>query len=299
MKLKQLISVTHTAFNNLAGNNPLRMAAATAFFTTFALPPILIILLQTFGLFYNKPSVKVQVFDALVSVLGRESSANVYDILEQFQRLAYNHIAAVAGFIFLLFVATTLFNVVRKSVNEIWCIKVKSHTGFMYHLKLRIKSLIVIFFAGLVLLIQLAASALEALLKSYIDEIWNGHNSLLYKIISQLIFIIIATGWFTILFRYLANAHPDWKIAFTGGIFTGVLFTIGKIILGLLLTFNNISTIFGASGSFVLILLFVFYSSFIFYYGAAFTKAFANAQHKKMRLEKYTYTYAVNEVRSE
>ncbi len=299
MKLKQLITIIQNAFNDLANNNPLRMAAATAFFTTFALPPILIILMQTFGLFYNMPAVKEHVFDELVSVLGKESSINVYQILGQFQRLAYNLIAAIAGFIFLLFVATTLFNVVRKSVNEIWCVKVKQHPGFAFHLKLRMKSLIVIFIAGLILLIQLAASAMEALLKNYIDDVWNGYNSLLYKIISQLIFIIIASGWFTVLFRYLANAHPDWKIAFTGGFFTGILFTIGKIILGVLLTFNNISTVFGASGSFVLILLFVFYSSFIFYYGAAFTKALTNAKQKKMRLETHVYIYAVKEIEAE
>jgi membrane protein len=299
MKSKQLAAIIKNAFHDLADNNPLRMAAATAFFATFALPPVLIILMQTFGLFYNMPAVKEHVFDQLVSVLGRESSVNVYEILDQFQQLAYNRLAAVSGFVFLLFVATTLFNVVRKSVNEIWCIKVKQHASIAFHLKLRMKSLIVIFLGGVLLLIQLAASALEALLRNYIDDIWNGYNSLLYKIISQLIFIIIAAGWFSILFRYLANAHPDWKIALTSGIFTGILFTIGKIILGILLTFNNVSTVFGASGSFVLILLFVFYSSFIFYYGAAFTKALNSAKHKKMRLEKHVYIYAEKEVEPE
>jgi membrane protein len=299
MKLKQRVTILKTAFHDLAGSNPMRMAGATAFFTTFALPPILIILMQVFGLFYNMPAVKAHVFDELASVIGKESSVNVYRILEQFQQLAYNRLAAAGGFVFLMFVATTLFNVVRKSVNEIWCIKVKQRAGITFHLKLRIKSLVVIFFAALILLIQLLASALGALLKNYIDDIWNGYNSLFYKIISQLIFIIIASVWFTILFRYLANAHPNWKTAFTGGIFTGILFTAGKIILGLLLTFNNISTVFGASSSFVLILLFVFYSSFIFYYGAAFTKAVNDANHKKMRLEKNVYLYSVKKVDAE
>lgn len=296
MKLKQHLNIIKKSFNNLTDNNVLRMAAATAFFTTFALPPILIILLQTFGLFYNSHVIKNDVFVQLASVVGKEGSINVYKILNQFQHLARNWFAAIAGFIFLLFVATTLFNVVRKSVNELWCIKVKRNPGILFHLKLRIKSLFVIIFAGLLLLVQLAASALELLLRNYIDEIWNGYNSLLYKIISQLIFIITATGWFTILFRYLANAHPDWRTAFTGGVFTGILFTTGKIILGLLLTFSNVSTVFGASGSFVLILLFVFYSSFIFYFGAAFTKARADEYKRKLRLEKNAFVYSVKAI---
>ncbi len=295
MKLKRLIIIIKKAYNNLSENDPLRMAGATAFFTTFALPPILIILIQAFGLFYSANAVKNSIFIQLVSVLGTESSINIYDTLNQFQSLANNWLIAVAGFVFLLFVATTLFNVVRKSVNELWCIKVK-HAGIAFHLKLRIKSLIVIFLGGLLLVAQLAASALEVLLKNYINEIWSGYNSLLYKIISQLIFLTIATGWFTILFRYLANAHPNWQTAFAGGFFTGILFTTGKIILGVLLTFSNLRTIFGTSGSFVLILLFVFYSSLIFYYGAAFTKAWANEKNKKMRLEKHVYMYALKEV---
>lgn len=298
MKLKRRLKIVKQALSDLSEKNPLRMAGATAFFTTFALPPILIILIQAIGLFYNSNTIKDDIFAQLASVLGKESSINIYDTLNQFQSLAHNWLIAIAGFVFLLFVATTLFNVVRKSVNEIWCIKTKQYAGIAFQLKLRIKSLIVIFFAGLLLVIQLAASALQVLLKNYINEIWSGYNSLLYKIITQLIFIIIAAGWFTILFRYLANAHPDWKTAFTGGIFTGVLFTIGKIILGLLLTFSNLRTIFGASGSFILILLFVFYSSFIFYYGAAFTKAWANAKQKKLRLEQHVYVYLVQEISS-
>ena len=113
-----------------------------------------------------------------------------------------------------------------------------------------------------------------------------------------MVFVIIAVGWFTMLFKYLANAHPGWKTAFAGGLFTGIMFTIGKILLGLLLTFGNLKTIFGATGSFVLILLFVFYSSFIFYYGAAFTKTWSEEKDEEMRLEKHAYEYKVEETRS-
>lgn len=298
MTFSRLTHILKKAYANLKSQNPLRLAGATAFFTTFALPPILIIIIHTFGLFYNPEAMKRGVFAQLADVLGKESSINLFRIFNSFQQLANNWLIAIVGFIFLLFVATTLFNVVRTSINDLWCIKVEKHAGIGYFFKMRFKSVLVILLSGILLLVQLLASGLQALLSNYINEIWSGYNSLLYRVISQVVFIIIAAGWFTMLFKYLANAHPDWKTAFTGGIFTGILFTIGKIILGVLLTFSNLKTIFGATGSFVLILLFVFYSSLIFYYGAAFTKKWSEEKNRKLRLEKHAHEFKVEEVKS-
>ncbi|MBV9963507.1 MAG: YihY/virulence factor BrkB family protein [Parafilimonas sp.] len=274
------------------------MAAATAFFTTFSLPAILLILIEVIGLFYNEQIVKQGIFAQLVSVLGKESSIKVYEILDQFVKLAHNWFAAIAGFIFLVFVVTTLFSVVRSSINELWNVKVEAKPGVKFKLKLRLKAATVIFIALILMVTQLIATALQILLKNYIHEVWSNFNLPLYKIVTQLIFIIIASGWFTVLFKYLANAHPDWRTALTGGIFTGLFFTIGKIILGFLLNFNTLSVVFGKSGAFVLLLLFVFYCSFIFYYGAAFTNAWSNANNKKMELDEHAYVYEVKEVRS-
>ncbi len=298
MAFHDLRIILKKAYRDFKSKNPLRLAAATAFFTTFALPPTLIIIVQTFGLFYSPEAMKRGVFAQLTEVIGKESSVDLSNIFNGFQRLAHNWLAAAAGFLFLLFVATTLFNVVRNSVNDLWCIKPASNVSIPYLLKMRLKSVMVILFSGVLLSGQMLASGLQALLSNYIGEVWSGYSSILYRIVSQLIFVVIAIGWFTLLFKYLANAHPDWKTAFAGGLFTGVLFTTGKIVLGVLLTFGNLKTIFGATGSFALILLFVFYTSFIFYYGAAFTKKWSEVKGRKMRLEKHVYEFTVEEVRS-
>jgi len=298
MTIHELTDMLKQSFSDLQNKDPLRLAAATAFFTTFALPPTLIIIIQTFGLFYSKKAMKQGVFAQLAGVLGKESSIKLFSIFDRFQQLAHNWLLAAGGFVCLLFIATTLFHVVRNSINDIWNIKVEQHAGFGYSLKMRLKSMIVILISGLILAAQMLASGLQGLLSNYINEIWSGYNSALYKVVSQLIFVIIAVGWFTMLFKYLANAHPDWHTAFAGGLLTGILFTIGKLILGLLLTFGNLKTIFGATGSFVLVLLFVFYTSFIFYFGAAFTKKWSKEMGKKMRLEKHVYEFKLEEVRS-
>src|SRR6478735_1716117 len=298
MNFKQLKTITDKAFRVLTHKSPLRMAAATAFFTTFALPGMLLILIEIIGMFYNPGTVKRNILTQLISVIGKESSVKIYKILNQFQNLTHNWFAMTTGFIFLIFVVTTLFNVVSNSINELWNIEVESSPGLKFYVQSRLKSTLVICFAGIVLTAQLIATALQLLLKDYIHEAWSDYNSILFKLVSQLIFVIVASGWFTILFKYLANAHPDWRTAFTGGIFTGVLFTIGKLILSLLLTFKGLSEVFGKTGAFVLILLFVFYCSFIFYYGAAFTKAWSDEKKKKMQLDKHAFVYEVKKVRS-
>lgn len=298
MAFNAFINILKESFSHLNTKNPLRLAAATAFFTTFALPPTLIIIIQTFGMFYSEKALKHGVFSQLVSVLGKESSLKLFNIFDRFQSLAHNWMIAAGGFLFLIFIATTLFHVVRFSINDVWCIKVGKNAGIGFYLKLRLKSVIVILIAGLIITVQLLASTLQLFLSKYINEIWSDYHSLLYRIVSQVVFIIVASGWFMVLFKYLPNAHPDWKTAFTGGLLTGVLFTIGKSILGFLLTFGNLKTIFGATGSFVLVLLFVFYSSFIFYYGASFTKTWAEKSNRRLRLEKHVYVYKLQEVKS-
>lgn len=297
MRIKDASKILGKSYLVLKRNDPLRLAGATAFFTTFALPPILIILIQLFGLIFNPKQVSTNLFSQVQSLIGEEGAQQIHKILIGFQQLAHNWFITIGGFIFLIFVATTLFSVVGNSLNQLWNIRLEIKPGITFRLTQRIKSIAVIVITGLLLLIQLLASALQALLSDYLGEIWSGFNSVLYKIIAQLIFLVIVTGWFSIVFRYLANAHPSWKIALSGGLFTGILFTIGKIVLGLLLTFSNLKTIFGAAGSFVLILLFVFYSALIFYYGAAFTKVWADERNKPLQLDKRAYEYTIEETR--
>src|ERR1044072_7527604 len=117
MQKNKLMKVIKSAYKLFISKSPLQMAGATAFFTTFALPCILLILVQTIGVFYGSKNTKEGIFAQLTTVLGKAGSAKINGILNQFQKAEYNWIAAVGGFIFMLFVVTTLFNVVRSTIN--------------------------------------------------------------------------------------------------------------------------------------------------------------------------------------
>jgi membrane protein len=113
----------------------MRMAGATAFFTTFALPAILIIIIQLFGLFINPKVLSSQLINRLTSLLGPESGNQLRVTLMNFRKLAENWYITIAGFVFLIFVATTLFNVIKNAFDQIWSIKIKSHPGLAVHFK--------------------------------------------------------------------------------------------------------------------------------------------------------------------
>ncbi|GAB3182281.1 YihY/virulence factor BrkB family protein [Telluribacter humicola] len=283
----------------LKKNDPLRMAGATAFFTTFALPPILIILVQLFGLVINPTTLNSKLINDIGAIIGKEGAAQIKLVIENIRALNKEWYMTVGGFLFLMIVATTLFSVVKNSLDQLWSIRVKDKPGLGFRLKLRLRSLGIIFLAGLLFIIGILSEGLIALIGNYLVYLQPGNSLFLTYLINELFFIAIITVWFSILFRYLTDGRPDWSLAFMGGFFTAILLNGGKLILRWLLTYNNISTIYGASGSIVLIMLFVFYSSIIFYYGGAFIKVLSDTNGKPIRPIRKAYRYEVNESKAE
>lgn len=292
---KQFFQVFLLSFYELKRNNPLRIAGATAFFATFALPPLFIILLQFFGLVVNKEKLRTELFHSLSMTIGNEATLQIQRVVYGMGTLAINPFAAVGGFLFLLFVATTLFKVIKDSINELWAIKVQANSGVKQQILSRLKSLVAIAFAGFLFFTSLFFDGVQAVVGNYIQAYLGFAAGILVLTISKCFSLLIVTVWFSLLFRLLTDAVPVWKVAITGGFVTGILFTIGKVILRAALPYKDLTSVFGAAGSFVLILLFLFYSSFILYYGACFTKMFSNYSHKIIKPREYAFAYEVTE----
>jgi len=291
IQIKNLGIALVKAYKVLQKNDPLRLAGATAFFTTFALPPIVLLLIQLLSLIFNRGSVSIQLFSALAKVVGEGSVNQVVEILKGFRGLTSNLPIAIAGIFFLLFVATTLFKVIQSSLNQVWRIQKSGNKKFKMALVTRLKSTLVILFTGLLFMASLAAESLKVLFGNYLDNIFPVAGFYLNSTIASLVSIIIVCTWFSVLFRYLPDGKPNWRIAFSGGLLTSVLYNIGVVILKWLLVHGNIGAVYGASASIVFLLLFLFYSSLIFYYGAAFTKVWGEQVGKPIRPVKDAEAY--------
>lgn len=294
--IKDFLRTLRVSFNILQRNDPLRLAGATAFFASFALPPILLILLQVLGLLVDRRNLGQQFFLRLTELVGKESAQQVVITLRGFRGLAPNGPVAIVLFLFLLFVATTLLKVIRSSLNQLWMIHIAERENFWQAMGARLRSLIVIGAAGILFLAGILAESVQAFLGSYVQELTPRAAFVFNGVFTQIVSLFIVTVWFTLLFRYLPDARPAWKIAFTGALVTGVLFGIGKLVLRRLLYGGNIGILYGASASAVLLLLFIFYSAIIFYYGAAFTKAWSEFKHRPMRLLRRATFYELADV---
>jgi membrane protein len=293
--LKKFVLQLKAAFSLFQENDPLRLAGATAFFTNFALPPILIILIRLFGFFIDRKTFVARLFERLSTILDASSITQIRQTLVNIRKVDQNGTATFASFIFFLFVATTLFTVIKSSMDQIWKIGIKPHASFMFGLKLRARSMVIILLAGLLFLIGVLTDSIQAFVASYLNSTPNLGRVLL-AILNQVLFISIVMVWFSVLFRFLTNGRPSWGSSFVGGLLTSILFTMGKYILRIMLPLSNIGSIYGTSGSIVLIMLFVFYSSFIFYFGACFVKVLSDEKGVAIRPINGAFSYELTEV---
>ena len=289
------VHLIRCSFTELSKNDPLRMAGATAFFTTFALPPILLMIIQALGLIYEPRTIGRQLFQNLREIIGPEGVRQIINTLIAFRDLAQNWWITIGGFIFLVFVATTLFKVIKSSLNQVWKVRAFGKRRLKDVIRSRSYAILVIMLAGVLFAIGLALEGAQAFLGKYISGFSPALALYFNNTLSYLLTLAIVTVWFALLFRYLPDARAPWRTVLTGGFVTSLLFNSGKVVLHWLLTYSNLNTIFGTSASIVLILLFVFYSSLILYFGAAFTKIWAEHYGDPIRPAGHAVHYRVVE----
>lgn len=290
--LKHFTLFAKLAFENFKKNDPLRLAASTAFFATFALPAIIVVLLQLFGMFFNRREFGQNILEKLSENLGTVSADEIRSILRNIYAMSETWYITVLGFIFLLFVSTTLFVIIRNTINQLWSIRVKEHPGFKFHIKQRAKSLGIISLGGFLLFIVFLLEGIRI----YLEKEF-GYLPILGNFLNELIFLTVATTWFSIAFRFIADGRPYWRISFLGSTFTAILFTVGKIILKTALINSNINEIYGTSGAILLVMLYIFYSSFIFYYGACFIQTMSEELELPIKTTRMAYKFKLEEIK--
>ncbi|MET4105094.1 YhjD/YihY/BrkB family envelope integrity protein [Hymenobacter sp. UYP22] len=298
--LRDFVILLRRAAREFAANDPLRLGAATAFFTTFALPPIVIILIQLLGSLYSRSQVRVLLLTKLSGLLGSSAAGLVEQILQNVTNIQRSRLVTWLGFAFLLFIATTLFGVIQNSLNQLWQVRVRRSTGqFRKVFKERSRSLGLLLVTGLLSLLAFLSDAALAFLSHYAQEFGAAFSSVLFQVGNQLFSLLILTAWCGVTFRNLSSAKVPPKAVWRGALLTAVLIDLGENALGLLLVPRNLGPIYGPASSVVLVLLFVFYSAMIFYFGACFTKAYAHYTGLDIRPKKTAVRYKLVDVTEE
>lgn len=278
----------------------MRMAAATAFFAFFALPSIIVILNKVLGTFVNRRghSVSGQLFRQLAELFGPQSVRELRDMSRHLQARQEDRIDLTLTIVILLISATTLFAVAKNSLNQLWNVKPIKYRTILYGLKDRAVALGLILASGLLFLAStttVQALALPVDTSAAPAESWNSVEQEASVIRFLLSFLFMAL-WFAMLFTYLPDVRVRASAVRVGACVTSVLFLMGEWTLTRLLTYDQLRSLHGGVGAITLVLLFLFYCSLIFYYGAAFTRQYAKWAHADVTPGSHAVSYTITEV---
>jgi membrane protein len=290
-----LFKIGKDSFRELEKNDPLRLAGATAFFSTFALPAVVLIILQVTRLFLSPKEGSDQLLGNLSRFVGDQTATHLNTVLSGFEKIATSRAAIIGGFLFIIFVATTLFKVIKNSLNQIWKIKIFRRRSVSLLFRMRVRELAIIISTAILFLLVLLLEGLNTFATEELTDTSGFLRVILSSSISFIISLGAATAWFGLIFSFLPDGRYPIKICATGGLLTSILFNTGKLLLKYLLLNSNISLLFGKSAAIVLLLLFVFYTSLIFYFGAAFTKALAKYKNAAIRPLAHAQSYELKE----
>jgi membrane protein len=262
-----------------------RLSAALAYYTIFSLAPLLIIVIAITGLFWQQQAVQQQVMGQIQSLVGADGAKFVSDLLTSASNPAKGIIATIVGIITLLFGALGVFNELHNSLNVIWEVEEEKPKGFLQTIKKviidRFLSFTMVLGIGFLLLVSLVISAGVSAVQTTIGTLIP-----LSEIILQIINLVISIGVITVLFaliyKFLPDAEIAWRDVGLGAFVTAILFSLGKFLIGLYLGNSAIASSFGAAGSLVLLLVWIYYSAQILFFGAEFTEVYANSYGSKI-----------------
>ncbi|MEW6660204.1 MAG: YihY/virulence factor BrkB family protein [Thermodesulfobacteriota bacterium] len=249
------------------------LGAALAFYTIFSLAPIFIIVVAIAGFFVGQESVRSYIVEQLSQFVGPDNAASVMHVIKNSYEFGSGARATIIAVSIILVASTTALVMLKNALDTIWDVKTGSFS-FMHMIKDRLLSLLIILFMSLIIFVSMILNSILSAARL----ILGNYISLPYGFITftnELFLIVMLTLLFAMLFKILPDVEISWKDVWMGGVITAILFALGKYLLGLYLARSTVSSAYGAAGSLVVFLMWVYYSSLILFFGAAFTQVYA------------------------
>jgi membrane protein len=276
-----------TTFNHWLEDKAPQLGAALAYYTVFSLAPMVLVLLAVFGLIYGNSEVaRREILQQLYSFLDRSSAKAVQDIAATASKPAASTVATVVGITVALFGASGVFGQLQDALNIIWGVKPKPGKNLISFLRARFLSLAMVAGVCFLLLVSLTASAVIAALGGYLENLLPGGNVLAWTIHLTLDFSIV-TLLFAMIFKFLPDARLSWRDVRLGAAITTGLFLVGKYALGLYLGSGAPGSAYGAAGSLITMLIWIYYAAQIVLFGAEFTRVYALERGRGIRPAKH------------
>lgn len=291
--------LTKSSAREFMKNNSFRLAAALAYNTIFSLPPLLIIIMVAAGSIFGEEALSGQLYTQTKGALGASAAEEIQTMINSFNQHKSSGLASVIGIATLVFAATTFFVTLQDSLNTIWNIKLKPETGFAQTIKARFLSFGLILSVALLMLVSFLVSAALVVLTDYLKNMFPDITVYLLKLLDFVLSVGIITLLFALIYKYLPDAIIRWKDVWPGAFITAVLFVIGKFLISWYIGHSDVGSAYGAAGSIIVILVWVYYSALIVFFGAEFTQEFARHYGENIRAKPYAVHYEIREISDE
>lgn len=285
-----MLSFLKAVFNHFLNGNTFQKGAALAYYAVFSIFPIIIIVISILGLVFGKQAVSGEVFMQLKDVLGSEAAQQIQDIIKDHHVNHNSVLTTILGFATLLLSASGMFSQIHNAFNNLWNIKAKPKNSLVRYFTKHLSSFALLMVLFFVMIVSTSANAFLIRHSAHLHE--SQKLSFLYEHISSFLVISLL---FAIMFKFLGDAKVSWKPAFLSGLFTALLFLLGKIGIAMLIGRSHLSTTFGSASILALIMLWVYYTSQIIFLGASFLKVLSD----RMNLEIQPNANAVKIVHQE
>ncbi|RYD24313.1 MAG: YihY/virulence factor BrkB family protein [Verrucomicrobiaceae bacterium] len=270
------IDILRRSFADWMEDKALRLSAALAYYSIFSIAPLLVIAIGIAGLVFDREAVSGQLYGELRNYVGAQSAEALQSMVQSASKPAQSTLAAIIGFVTLLFGASGVFGQLKDALNTIWEVEPKPGTGFMSFLREKILNFGMVLVIGFLLLVSLTLSAAIAGLNHHLDEMLNL-PAFVWATIAFVISLGIVATLFAMIFKVMPDVKVGWRDVWIGAVITAVLFEIGKTGLSWYLGREGTASAYGAAGSVILLLLWVYYTSCILLFGAEFTQVYAQA----------------------
>jgi membrane protein len=274
-KIKLAWRILKRTGENFSEDNCMKLAASLSYYTIFSIAPLLIIIISLVGSIFGRDAVQGTVYTELRGFVGSEAALQIQEIIANLQNSHNTTIGTIIGIIILVIGATGLFTEIQSSINFIWSVKAKPRKSWLKYLINRGLSFILVLTLGFLLVITLIASTLLDVLDDKLIRFFPDATVYLLNTLNLVLLLVTITSLFMVIYKVLPDAIISWRDALVGSVFTALLFSAGRYLIGLYLGKSGLGVTYGAAASIIIILTWVYYSSVILYFGAEFTRAFA------------------------
>jgi membrane protein len=273
-KPKLLLAVLKAALVRANNDKVPRMGAALAYYTIFSLAPLLVISISVAGIVFGQEAVRGEITRQIQDLIGSDSAKAIQALIQSANHPAPSAIASVVGVVVLLIGASGVFTEMYDALNTIWGVDPNLHSGIWNFVKARVLSFGMVLAIGFLLMVSLLLSAALAAIAKYAEESLSIPVAFLHSL-DFLFSLFFITVLFALIFKLLPNVAIPWTDVWVGAALTSLLFTIGKFLIGFYIGKSVTASTYGAAGSLVIIVAWIYYSAQILYFGAEFTRVYA------------------------